>query len=102
MLKKNILVAVKKATTWTDFTDNLFTEEIACLKKVRHENIVRFLGYCADTQGEVMEINGKNAIAEVRHRYLCFEYVPNGDLQHYLEGIQYAVLLSLSIYTIPL
>ncbi|GJN25587.1 hypothetical protein PR202_gb13433 [Eleusine coracana subsp. coracana] len=82
---QNGMVAVKKVTTWTDFTDKLFLDEITCLKKVRHKNIVRFLGYCADSQGEVLETNGKNVIAEERHRFLCFEYVPNGDLQHYLE-----------------
>ncbi|RCV39145.1 hypothetical protein SETIT_8G200000v2 [Setaria italica] len=83
---QNGMVAVKKVTTWNDFSDKLFLDEVNCLKRVKHKNIVKFLGYCADTQGEVMEVDRKNTvIAEKKHRFLCFEYVPNGDLHHYLK-----------------
>lgn len=78
---------MKKLSSWKDLSDKQFLDEVFCLKKVKHKNIVRFLGYCADTQGEVMEVEGKLRIVEVPQRLLCFEYVPNGNLHHYLKGI---------------
>ncbi|KAF8691992.1 hypothetical protein HU200_039937 [Digitaria exilis] len=83
-LKKG-MVAVKKLFAAKDFSDDQFLDEVTCLKKVNHRNIARFLGYCADTQGEVMEIEGKHRIVEVQQRLLCFEYVPDGNLHHYLK-----------------
>ncbi|KAI4977059.1 hypothetical protein ZWY2020_050666 [Hordeum vulgare] len=78
-------VAVKKLTIAHDFSDERFHDEVNCLMRAKHNNIVRFLGYCADTQGELMEHNGRNVMAEVRQRLLCFEYVPNGSLHRYLK-----------------
>ncbi|CAM0949662.1 unnamed protein product [Alopecurus aequalis] len=78
-------VAVKKLSLIQESSDELFSEEINCLLRVNHKNIVRFLGYCSDTQGEVVKINGRYVLAEVRQRLLCFEYVPNGNLHHYLK-----------------
>ncbi|KAG2556763.1 serine/threonine-protein kinase Nek11-like isoform X1 [Panicum virgatum] len=82
---RNGMVAVKKLSISMDFSDTQFLEEVKCLKRVRHKNIVRFLGYCADTHGEVMEIEGKLRIVEVQQRLLCFEYVPNGSLHQCLQ-----------------
>ena len=89
---RNGMVAVKKLSISMDFSDTQFLEEVKCLKRVRHKNIVRFLGYCADTHGEVMEIEGKLRIVEVQQRLLCFEYVPNGSLHQCLQGINIATL----------
>ncbi|XP_062182833.1 uncharacterized protein LOC133886939 isoform X2 [Phragmites australis] len=82
---QNGMVAVKKLDILKDFSDKLFLDEVSCLKRVNHKNIARFLGYCADAQGEVMEVEGKLRIVEVHQRLLCFEYVPNGSLHHYLK-----------------
>jgi serine/threonine protein kinase len=51
---------------------------------VKHKNIIRFLGYCSDTQGSVEEHNGKLVMSEVWHRLLCFEYHPKGSLYEYI------------------
>ncbi|VAH69398.1 unnamed protein product [Triticum turgidum subsp. durum] len=77
-------VAVKKLSISQDFSDQLFQDEVHCLMRVKHNNIVRFLGYCSDTQGELMEHDGKKVMAEVRQRLLVFDYAPNGSLQLYL------------------
>ncbi|XP_025821548.1 putative cysteine-rich receptor-like protein kinase 12 isoform X5 [Panicum hallii] len=81
---QNGMVAVKKLHS-KDLSYKQFLDEVICLKKVNHRNIVRFLGYCADTQGEIMEAEGKYRIVEVQKRLLCFEYVPNGNLHHYIK-----------------
>jgi serine/threonine protein kinase len=82
---RNGMVAVKKLSISMNFSDTQFLEEVKCLKRVRHKNIVRFLGYCADAHGEVMEVEGKLRIVEVQQRLLCFEYVPNGSLDQCLQ-----------------
>ncbi|XP_072146464.1 uncharacterized protein [Setaria viridis] len=79
------MVAVKKLFISESFTDKQFLDEVACLKRVKHKNIVKYIGYCADTQGYLMEVDGEERIVEVPQRLLCFEYVPNGSLHHYLQ-----------------
>ncbi|TVU09052.1 hypothetical protein EJB05_42492, partial [Eragrostis curvula] len=79
-LDNDEMVAVKKLLETADMDDEQFNKEVQCLMKVRHKNIVRFLGYCADTQGLAMDYEGKHIIADVRNRVLCFEYVPKGSL----------------------
>lgn len=86
------MVAVKKLDTSRGFSDDKFLGEVKCLKTANHKNIVRFLGYCAYTNGVVMEIDGKDIIADKLERFLCFEYAPNGNLDDYLEGIYYITL----------
>ncbi|CAN6298112.1 unnamed protein product [Urochloa humidicola] len=81
---ENGTVAVKKLSTSLDMHEKKFGQEVQCLLKVRHENIVRFLGYCADTQGEMVDYEGKFVMADVRNRLLCFEFVPNGSLHDYI------------------
>ncbi|OEL19116.1 hypothetical protein BAE44_0019865 [Dichanthelium oligosanthes] len=94
------MVAVKMLS-WNVFSEELFLDEITCLKRVKHKNIVRLLGYCAYTFGEVMEVNGENKVVETVHKFLCFEYVPNGNLHHYLKGIKFAILsLPMCIYLV--
>ncbi|XP_044405342.1 RAC-beta serine/threonine-protein kinase A-like isoform X3 [Triticum aestivum] len=78
-------VAVKKISSVHEFSDKVFMDEIMCLKRAKHKNIVRFLGYCSESQGEVMEYKGTYVMAEVQKRLLCFEYVPKGNIQDYLE-----------------
>jgi serine/threonine protein kinase len=78
-------VAVKKLSTTNALPDNQFLDEITCLKDMNHRNIVRFLGYCSDTEGEVIELNGKFIMKEIATYLLCFEYVPNGDIRHYIQ-----------------
>ena len=87
---QNRMVAVKNLFHSKDLSDKQFLDEVICLKKVNHRNIVRFQGYCADTEGEIMEIEGKHRIVEVQKRLLCFEYVPNGNLHHYIKGKKFA------------
>ncbi|KAF8664752.1 hypothetical protein HU200_054474 [Digitaria exilis] len=66
-------------------SERKFNEEVFSLMKAKHKNIVRFLGYCADTQGEVCNVDGKNIMGEERHRFLCFEFLLGGSLDKYIS-----------------
>uniref|UniRef100_A0ACD6AAM0 Uncharacterized protein n=1 Tax=Avena sativa TaxID=4498 RepID=A0ACD6AAM0_AVESA len=78
------LVAVKKLSNTFCIPEKKFHEEVKCLIKAKHKNIVRFLGYCAETQGIVEEIEGNFVMADQRNWLLCFEYVCNGSLDRHI------------------
>ncbi|KAL6908197.1 hypothetical protein ACP4OV_002367 [Aristida adscensionis] len=90
-------VAVKKLFQTSHFSGNQFKDELASLRRVKHKNIVRFLGYCFDTQKKPVEHNGRIVLAEDWRRFLCFEYVPNKSLYDFLqEQIYCPYMLSLT------
>lgn len=70
----NCAIAVKRMSN-TYMYEKEFHREVECLLKVKHRNIVRFLGYCADTQGNMARYDGKMVMADVQQRLLCFEYL---------------------------
>nr|AGT16786.1 Protein kinase-like domain [Saccharum hybrid cultivar R570] len=88
-------VAVKKLSERLDLLDQKYSREVHCLMKARHKNIVRFLGYCSDTQGEMVDYEGKLVMADLRNRLLCFEFVPGGSLCDYItdasSGLEWRV-----------
>ncbi|XP_044361995.1 disease resistance protein RGA5 [Triticum aestivum] len=89
-LEKGVLpsgrtVAVKQLFERYDILDKNFESEVTCLAGVKHKNTVRFLGYCSETQQVLMPYDGKRVLADVRHRLLCFEYMPKGCLADYLS-----------------
>jgi serine/threonine protein kinase len=70
----------------THLHENKFIEEVECLMKAKHKNVVRFLRYFADTQGKMERYNGKLVIAEVPQILLCFEYLPKVSLHDYINS----------------
>lgn len=93
-LLKNGTIAVKKLKNVV-MDDTNFNTEVCNMVMVKHKNIVRFLGYCGDTQTEVLNYEGKNIIVEERQRLLCFEYLPEGNLRKHIcdasEGLEWRV-----------
>ncbi|GJN06947.1 hypothetical protein PR202_ga24727 [Eleusine coracana subsp. coracana] len=85
-LLRNGIVAVKKLTQTLDVHETKFHQEVDSLMRVKHKNIVRFLGYCSDTQGKVWKLGRKNVMAEERQRFLCFEFLPKGSLDKKISG----------------
>ncbi|KAM0862001.1 hypothetical protein ACQ4PT_045532 [Festuca glaucescens] len=81
---RNGIVAVKRLSRTFDMHEIKFHKEVECLMKAKHKNIVRFLGYCSDTQGKILDYEGKLVMADIRNWLLCFEYVPNGSLDKYI------------------
>lgn len=52
----NGAVAVKRLLSNTYMHEEKFQGEVQCLMKAKHKNIVRFLGYCSDTQGRMEKL----------------------------------------------
>jgi hypothetical protein len=80
------MVAVKKLSNTFVLHENKFHEEVRCLLNAKHKNIVRFLGYCAETQGKMQKFEGKLVMADQRNWLLCFEYVCKGSLDKHITG----------------
>ncbi|CAM0942726.1 unnamed protein product [Alopecurus aequalis] len=79
----NGTVAVKRLYN-DQMDEKIFHREIKCLMQVKHKNAVRFLGYCADRQGNMARWDGEYVMADVHKRLLVFEYIPKGSIYKYI------------------
>ncbi|XP_047981480.1 probable serine/threonine-protein kinase At1g01540 [Salvia hispanica] len=70
VLEGNHMVAVKNLLNNRGQAEREFKVEVEAIGRVRHKNLVRLLGYCA----------------EGTHRMLVYEYVNNGNLEQWLHG----------------
>ncbi|CAM6107321.1 unnamed protein product [Calypogeia fissa] len=71
-LTDGTLVAVKKLLNNSrGQAEKEFRVEVEAIGRVRHKNLVRLLGYCAEG---------------AQHRMLVYEYVDNGNLEQWLHG----------------
>lgn len=86
---QNGSVAVKKIFSNLNVEDKEFDREIQRMMQVKHPNVVRFIGYCSNTEHELMRKEGKYIKVEVRERLLCFEHISNGSLRsHITDGLR--------------
>ena len=69
------------------FSDTLFVDEIKCLIRTEHHNIVRFLGYCHEIKIQMVLVEGKCVAAERRHMLVVEEYMSNGSLYDIIDGM---------------
>ncbi|CAM6036564.1 unnamed protein product [Sphagnum compactum] len=69
-LPNGTLVAVKNLFNNKGQAEREFRVEVEAIGRVRHKNLVRLLGYCA----------------EGTQRMLVYEYVDNGNLEQWLHG----------------
>jgi coatomer subunit beta' len=85
-------VAIKRLSNSHIIEDGPFNHEAKSLIDVNHPNIVRFLGYCANTEKKAVQIeSGGNktvVFADIKERLLCFEYMNNGSLDRYITGMR--------------
>ncbi|KAL5556988.1 hypothetical protein UlMin_039224 [Ulmus minor] len=70
ILENNTHVAVKNLLNNRGQAEKEFKVEVEAIGRVRHKNLGRLLGYCA----------------EGAHRMLVYEYVNNGNLEQWLHG----------------
>jgi serine/threonine protein kinase len=82
---ENKTVAVKRMSNAL-MDEKMFHREVQCLMTAKHNNIIWFLGYCADRQGVMGKYEEKFVMADVHERLLCFEYLPKGSLLDYITG----------------
>jgi serine/threonine protein kinase len=101
-------VAIKRIKNGYTIDEKLFYREVNSLLNVNHQNIVRFLGFCANTEQTAIKIEGsKHIYAEIRERLLCFEYIGNGSLQKYIAGmkmlyvVQFISILMYRLFLLP-
>lgn len=78
-------IAVKLLYDMPGVDEKQFHNEFKNLTRVRHQNVVRLVGYCHDIQEVQVKYEGKLVIAERTHRALCLEYMSNGSLAGYLS-----------------
>ncbi|KAM0928543.1 hypothetical protein ACQ4PT_002545 [Festuca glaucescens] len=81
------MVAVKKLSNTFGLHENKFHEEVKCLINAKHKNIVRFLGYCAETQGKMQKFEGKLVMADQRNWLLCFECLGEDQTRAITENL---------------
>nr|AFK36556.1 unknown [Medicago truncatula] len=70
ILKDNTNIAIKNLLNSRGQAEREFKVEVEAIGRVRHKNLVRLLGYCA----------------EGAHRMLVYEFVDNGNLEQWLHG----------------
>ncbi|XP_025807715.1 putative G-type lectin S-receptor-like serine/threonine-protein kinase At1g61610 isoform X2 [Panicum hallii] len=85
---QNKVIAVKKLHSSHTIEDKMFHQEVQSLIMVKHQNMVRFLGYCLHTEEKAMKMEGKIIMAQIRERLLCFDYMSKGSLENHLTGSQ--------------
>jgi serine/threonine protein kinase len=78
---------VKKLLNAKTMDDRMFQQEVTSMMRVKHQNIVRFLGYCSHIEERAMQIKGTYILVEERERLLCFEYMCKGSLADYVTGM---------------
>ena len=64
-----------------------FDREFKNMLRVKHENIIRFLGYCSNTHMIFIKHEGKLTGARVLDTMLCFEFASHGNLRKHINGM---------------
>ncbi|KAM0929211.1 hypothetical protein ACQ4PT_001778 [Festuca glaucescens] len=86
VLRSGKIIAVKKLLE-TLIKHEAFQNEISFLMGIKHQNVVQFVGYCAESRWEAIEQpsgSGRHILAEIQKRLLCFEYVSNKSLDRHI------------------
>uniref|UniRef100_A0ACD5U3G9 Uncharacterized protein n=1 Tax=Avena sativa TaxID=4498 RepID=A0ACD5U3G9_AVESA len=80
------VVAVKMLRKLYGNDDKQLENEIAILQKLRHQNIVHFIGYCHETEEVVAQYEGRHVIVEEIRNLVCFEYLGiSGSLDKHIS-----------------
>ncbi|KAM0835938.1 hypothetical protein ACQ4PT_062635 [Festuca glaucescens] len=96
ILRSGKIIAVKKLFDIHILDDETFRNEVISVMDIKHQHVVQFIGYCAETRWEMIKQPGGNIIwAETPKRLLCFEYVCNKSLGKYI----YADIWHLNTYS---
>jgi hypothetical protein len=75
--------------------DKVFSNEVTNIMALRHENVVRMVGFCHEGQKKVVLNNGRYIVADIVESLLCYEYLSQGSLKNNLFGMDYPIVLQL-------
>ncbi|CAL4994120.1 unnamed protein product [Urochloa decumbens] len=79
------VIAVKKLGENSPVAnEKTFNNEVGNLMAAEHENIVKLVGFCHESQKKVVQHNGRYIIVDIAEIILCYEYLPKGSLEMYL------------------
>jgi serine/threonine protein kinase len=78
-------IAVKVLHNFSGLDDTEFHKEFDNLRGLKHPNIVELVGFCNESEEELVVFEGKHVTAERLRMALCFEYVHNGSLSKHIS-----------------
>ncbi|XP_051199215.1 uncharacterized protein [Lolium perenne] len=87
ILRSGKIIAVKKLFEMR-LREATYQKEVGYLMTIKHQNIVRLIGYCAESSWKAIEEptwSGKYVLAEMPKRFLCFEYISNKSLDKHIS-----------------
>uniref|UniRef100_A0ACD5VIS2 Uncharacterized protein n=1 Tax=Avena sativa TaxID=4498 RepID=A0ACD5VIS2_AVESA len=79
------VVAVKKLHNRPGLVEDQFKNELLNLVTVKHQNIIRLVGYCSEAKQIVDEHKGKKDLFYREERAICLEYLQGGNLEELLS-----------------
>jgi hypothetical protein len=79
-------IAVKIFRDMWPYDCKKFLKEFWNLRGLKHQNVVKLLGFCDESNEELAMYEGKQVLATKIHTALIFEYVKNGSLQNHISG----------------
>ncbi|CAM0885753.1 unnamed protein product [Alopecurus aequalis] len=78
-------IAIKKLHQLQGLDDKAFDNEFRNLRKIKHPNVVRLIGYSYESREKYVPYNGELVRAKTMERVLCFEYMQGGSLDKHIE-----------------
>lgn len=78
-------IAVKVLHSISGFDDKEFHKEFENLRRLKHPNIVKLVGFCNESEEELVVFEGNLVTAERLRLALCLEYVQNGSLKNHIS-----------------
>jgi serine/threonine protein kinase len=67
------------------FDNSKFQQEFQNLRRLKHQNVVKLIGFCNETENENTVFEGKQVSTNRIHLALCLEYVHNGSLRQHIH-----------------
>lgn len=64
-----------------------FDNMVKHIKMLEHENIVKLVASCRESDKKPVSIDGRCIIGNITETVLCYEYFPKGSLDKHIFGM---------------